>query len=113
MFMKLQSLHVVRHLVCCVAYPLGQQIATISPLQDTQHTLSPPSPKESFKNSIQEKYLAVRSDSQYVSFPQNANIIACQVSNGQFCHINYPLYVANTSKLCSHAFFLKDKVKNK
>ena len=37
--------------------------------------------------------------------------MVCQVSNGQFCHINSPLYVADTSNSCSYALFPKDKVK--
>ena len=37
--------------------------------------------------------------------------MACQVSNEQFCHINPPLYVADTSNSCSYVLFLKDKVK--
>ena len=37
--------------------------------------------------------------------------MACQVSNGQLCQINPPMYVADTSKSCSYALFLKDKVK--
>ena len=35
--------------------------------------------------------------------------MACQVSNGQFCHINSPLYTADTSNLCSYGLFLQDK----
>ena len=67
--------------------------------------------KKSFKYSIQEEYLGVRSDSQCNLFPLSANIMACQVTNGQFCHINFPLYAADTSKSCSYALFLKDQVK--
>ena len=67
--------------------------------------------KKSFKYSIQEEYLAIRSDSQYISFPLSGNIMACQVSNGQFCYINSHLYVADTSYSCSYALFLKAKVK--
>ena len=37
--------------------------------------------------------------------------MACQVSNGQFCHMNSPLYATDTSKSSSDALFLKDKVK--
>ena len=37
--------------------------------------------------------------------------MACQVSNGQFCHITSPLYAADTSNSCSYTLFLKDKVK--
>ena len=65
--------------------------------------------KKSFKYSIQEEYLAIRSDSYYILFPLSTNIMACQVSNGQFCCINSPLYAADTSNSCSYALFLKNK----
>ena len=32
------------------------------------------------------------------------------VKYGQFCHINSPLYTADTSNSCSYAQFLKDKI---
>ena len=68
--------------------------------------------KKSFnKNSIQEEYLAVGSDLQYISFSLSADIMACQVSNEQLCWINYPLYAADTSKSCSYTLFLNDKVR--
>ena len=66
--------------------------------------------KKLFKYSIQEEYLANRSDSQCISFPLSANIMACQVLNGQFCCINSP-YAADTSKSCSYTLFLNDKAK--
>ena len=37
--------------------------------------------------------------------------MACQVSNGQFCCINSPLYVVDTSNSCSYALFLQNKDK--
>ena len=37
--------------------------------------------------------------------------MVCQVINGQFHHINSPLYVADTSKSCSYMLFLNDKAK--
>ena len=67
--------------------------------------------KWSFKYSIQEEYLVIRSESQYISFPLDIDIMACQVSNGQFCHISSPLYVADTSNSCSYALFLKERGK--
>ena len=66
--------------------------------------------KKSFKY-IQEEYLAIRSDSQYISFPLSIDIMACQVSNGQFCHINSHLYAADTSNPCSYSLFLKVREK--
>ena len=67
--------------------------------------------KKLFEYSIQEEYLAIRSDSWYISFPISADIMACQVLNGQFCHINFPLYAADISKSCSYTLFLNEKVR--
>ena len=67
--------------------------------------------KKSFKYSIQEEYLAVGSDLQYISFPLSDNIMVCQISNRQFCHITSPLYTADTSKSCSYALFLNIKAR--
>ena len=50
-------------------------------------------------------------DEQYISFPLRTDIMACQVSNGQFCHINSPLYTADTSHSCSYTIFLQNKDK--
>ena len=36
-------------------------------------------------------------------------MLACQVSNGQFCHINSPLYTADTLTSCSYALFPQNK----
>ena len=65
--------------------------------------------KKAFKYSIQGKYLAIRSDLLYTSFKLNTDIMACQVSNGQFCHINSPLYTTVISNSYSYALFLQDK----
>ena len=88
-------------------------LCCISPWSTTHYnlTFSPPILKKLFKYSIQEEYLAVRSDSQYILFLLSANIMEGQVPNRQFCHINSPMYEADTSKSCSYALFLKDKVK--
>ena len=37
--------------------------------------------------------------------------MACQVSNGQFCHTNFALYKPDTSNSCSYALFLQNKDK--
>ena len=67
--------------------------------------------KKSFRYSIQEEYLTIRLDTQYILFPLSMDIMACQVSNGQFCHINSPLYAVDTSNSCSYALFLQNKDK--
>ena len=58
---------------------------------------------------MQEEYLAIRSDSQYISFPLCTDIMGGQVLNVQFCHINSPLYAADNSNSCSYALSLKNK----
>ena len=67
--------------------------------------------RKSFKYPIQEEYLAIRSDSQYISIPLSASIMACQVCNRWFCHVNSPHHAADTSNSCSYALFLKEQVK--
>ena len=47
------------------------------------------------KSNNQEEYLAIRSESQYISF----------------CHITSPLYMADTSKSCSYTLFPNDKTR--
>ena len=37
--------------------------------------------------------------------------MACQVSNGKFCHIDFPLYAADTLNSCRYILFLKNKDK--
>ena len=39
----------------------------------------------------------------------STDILVCQVSNGQFCHINSPLYTADTSVSCSYDLFIQNK----
>ena len=64
-----------------------------------------PTLQKSFQYTIQEEYLTIRLDAQYLSYPLSTDIIAHQVSNGQFCHINTSLYTVDTSKPCSYALF--------
>ena len=37
------------------------------------------------------------------------DVLACQVSNGQFCHINYPVYTADMSTSHSYTLCLQNK----
>ena len=70
-----------------------------------------PTLKKSFWYTIQKEYLAIRLVGQYISFPLSTDMMVCQVSNGQFCHINAPLYTVDTSKSCSYALFLQNRNK--
>ena len=104
-FMFSDTLYVVLHI------PLFDKLLQFNLYRIHNIPVVHPVLKKLFKYSIQEEYLAIRSDSQFISFPPSDDIMACQVSNGQFCHINSPVYATDTSKSCSNALFLKDKVK--
>ena len=68
-----------------------------------------PGLKKSFRYSIQEEFLTIRLDVQYITCPLSTDIMASQPSNSQFCHINSPLYVADTSNSYSYVLFLQNK----
>ena len=63
--------------------------------------------QKSFQYAIQEEYLAIRLDGQYILFPLSTDIMSYQISNGQFHCINTP-YVRHF-KVCSYALFLQNK----
>ena len=51
----------------------------------------------------------IRSHTQYISFPVSTDILACQVSDGQFCCINSLLYTEDTSSSSSYFHFPQNK----
>ena len=88
-FMLLDTLYIVLHIL------LVNKSLQFNLYRKHNTPLLHPVLEKLFKYSIQEEYLSIRSDSQYIWFPLSANIMACQVSSGQFCHIISPLYVAD------------------
>ena len=104
-FMMSNTLYVVLHI------PLLDKSIQFHLFRILNIPLSHPNLKKSFRYSIQKEYLAIRSDKQYISFPLNMDIMTCQVSNGQFCHFNSPIYAADTSNSCSYILFYQDKNK--
>ena len=109
MFMKLRSFMMLGTLYIVLCIPLVDKSLQFNLFRIHNIPLVHPILKKSFKYSIQEEHLAIRLDTQYISFPLSTDIMACQVSNGQFCHINSPLYAVDTSHSCSYALFLQDK----
>ena len=95
------TLHVVLHI------PLVNKLLQFNFYRAPNIPLDHSILKKLFKYSIQEDTFQL----DHISFPLSADIMACQESNGQFCCINSPLYVADNSTPCSYAPFLKDKVK--
>ena len=62
--------------------PLVDKSSQFHPLRIHNIPLVHPTLQKSFQYTIQEEYLAIRSDGQYISFPVSIDIMACQVSNG-------------------------------
>ena len=106
-FMKLQSFIISNTLYTVLHTPLVDKSLQFHIFRIHNIPLVHPTLKKSFQYNIQEEYLTIRSDKQYISFPPSADIMACQVSNGQYYHINTLLYTADTYKFCSYALFLQ------
>ena len=105
LFMMLNTLYVVLH-IPLVGKSLQFHLFRIHNIPLVHQVL-----KKSFRYSIQEEYLAIRLDEQYISLPLSTDVMTCQVSNGWFCCINSPLYASDTSNSCSYALLLKNKDK--
>ena len=88
--MKLQSFMMSDTLYVVLHFPLVDKSLWFHLLRIHIIPLVHPVLKTSFRYSIQENCLAIRLDKQYISFPLSTDIMACQVSYGQFCHINSP-----------------------
>ena len=110
-FMKLTSFMMSDTLYVVLHIPLVDKSPQFHLFRIHNIPLVHPIPQKSFKYSIQEEYLTIRSDEQYILFPLSTDTMACQVSNGQFCCINSPMYAAGTSNSCSYALFLQTKDK--
>ena len=101
----------VRHPIHHSTHPLVDKSVQLNHYKIHNISLVHPILKMSFRYLMQEGYLAIRSDVQNLLFPLSTDIMACQVSNGQFCHINSPLYKTDSSSSCSCALFLQNKDK--
>ena len=66
--------------------------------------------KKSFKYSIQEEYLMIWSDAQYILFPVSTDILACQVSNGQFVILTRNYIQQILQALAAMSFSFKTKI---
>ena len=72
----------VRHHICHIIHPLVDNLLQFNLYRIHNIPLVHPILKKSFRYSIQEEYLVIRSDAQYILFPVSTDILACQVSNG-------------------------------
>ena len=104
-------LHNIRYIVCSLIHSPCWQITTIPLVLDSQYSPSPPNTTNVISIQYPWRIPCYQIGQIVFSFPLSTDIMACPVSNGQFCHINTPLYAADTSKSCSYALFLQNKNK--
>ena len=110
-FMKCQSCMLSNTLYVVLHIPLVNKSLQFSLYRIHNILLAYLVLKKPFKYSIQEEYLAIRSDLQYMSFPLRPDLKACQISNRQFCCINSCLYTADASISCHYTLFLNDEAR--
>ena len=91
-FMRLQSFIISDTLYAVIYIPPVDRSLQFHLFQIHNIPLVLPTLQKSFQYTIHQENLAIRSDRQYISFPLSTDIMACQVSNGDFCHIN-TLYI--------------------
>ena len=54
------------------------------------------------------KYLAITTGDQYVAFPQEEEIMGCQLTTGAFCELNTALFPTIGLMSCEFALYQKD-----
>ena len=54
------------------------------------------------------KYLAIKTGAQYVAFPQEEEIMGCQLTGGAFCELNTALFPTIGLTSCEFALYQKD-----
>ena len=108
-FMKLWSFMMSDTLYAVLHIPLINKSLQFHLFRIHNIWLVHPTLQQSFQYTIQEEYLAISLDGQYISFPLSTDIMTCQVSNGHLFCINTLLSTADTSKSCSYALFLQNR----
>ena len=110
-FIKLQSFKISSTLYAVLHIPLVDKSLQSHLFRIQNIPLVHLTLEKSFQYNMQEEYLAIKADKKYISFPLSAGIMVWQGSNGHFCHINTPLYTADTSKVCSYTLFFQNTMR--
>ena len=70
-----------------------------------------PKLKKVFSYEIDNPYIAIRSDGNYLTIPIHDDILTCTISAGHFCNLNTPLYPTKTTTKCTYHLLVNDKEK--
>ena len=89
-FMKMQSFVMSNTLYVVLHIPLVDESLQFHLFRLHNIPLFHPIIKRSFRYSIQEENLTIRSDEQYISSPLSTDIMTCQVLNGLFSALTHP-----------------------
>ena len=66
-----------------------------------------PKLEKSLKYNLEENYLAISKDRNYVTIPSKARFVECTIAQGHFCNIKNALYHVTNSDWCLIALYLK------
>ncbi len=61
-----------------------------------------PDLKKVFTYEIENPYLAIRADGNYLTLPLHDDILSCSISAGHFCNLNTPLYPIKNTRQCTY-----------
>ena len=70
-----------------------------------------PKLKKVFSYEIDNPYIAIQSDGNYLTIPIHDDILTCTISAGHFCNLNTPLYPTKTTTKCTYHLLVNDKEK--
>ena len=63
-----------------------------------------PEQRKIFTYQINNTYLAIRSDGNYLTIPVPDDTLTCTISAGHFCNLNTPLYPTKSTTECIYHF---------
>lgn len=67
-----------------------------------------PNMKKLFQYDLDTSYVAVRKDGNYLTLPNEEDILTCHISAGHFCNLNTPLYPVKTTTFCIYHLLVND-----
>ena len=70
-----------------------------------------PELRKIFTYQINNPYLAIRSDSNYLTIPVHDGILTCTISAGHFCNLNTPLYPTKSTTEYFYHLLINDNEK--
>ena len=110
-FLKIDAVMSKNLLVVVLTLPLIDKDLEFHLFQAHNLPLLHPDMKKVFTYELENQYLAIRSDGNYITIPDHDDVLTCQISAGHFCNLNTPLYPTSRTTFCPYHLFVNDKDK--